>query len=729
MECKYCGAQIPEGETLCPECGKAAAEPAEEEKKTAGEAPEAQKAADDREKTAGEDAETEASAQAKKASRSIRAARNKAAAAEAAREAREEQLKKRKARKRGGSADETGKKRKGKMIALISGIAVAVVLAILIPVLILLNRPAPFILYEKGSELYIELYKDGSYRQLTTSLSKAMSSTEVNYIKEGCVYCEKTGVLYYYDNYVQDPQVTNDVVFHLYSVDLHVKSAAELMPQVTAQNVTDFAVTTDGKFVYYMTEFGQLYRADAEGNRVKICENAASFTMLEQGSRTVCFVQTRPDANGAQSEILYTVDKAGAAGVLASGIESSVINKKAGWAAYAADGSVYVVKNGKKTTHIAAAAGNDLQLLSVASDGRVYYTVSAEDGVKLSDMIKDELADADAAVREGDAGYALKVKRDRIRAAVKNAPLFDGTVGTLGTAKNGKKATLAERVGYTAPGTGKAADRLVFGAYTVNTDYRADITALANALDVFTAESVRTYLLKSDDVITDFRLSVVSQGEAAFVTSLDPAVARQDEKAFKKLQIRFAPNGKAMYYLADPSNDTGAGTLMRVKFSGKTAKQAEAVYQKVFTYGFTDNGKLITLRSPVNNGSPGTGAYYACELFVNDRQVDENVVYYASKLYDETLYQYFNVGGSRFYYPVNHSAGNKDDFRYYNGSGKKDVISGVHSAAAVSKNAVFFLDSYNVNEGSGTLQYYNGKKTVQRDSFVQNVFCPPTAED
>ena len=731
MECKYCGAPIPEGETLCPACGKAqeadaAEETAEKEETAEAAAEEAAAEAQEAETAKEETAEADAADADKKqrASRSIRAAEKKAAQARAKREEREEHTKKRKVRKTGD-----GKKGKGKKIALIASLAAVLVAAVVITVVYLLNRPAPFILYEKDSQLCIELYKDGSYRQLTEDISTAMRSTDINYMQEGCVYCEKTGVLYYLDHYLLQQQVTSDVIFDLYSVDLHVKNASELMPQMVAQFVTDFSVTPDGKYVYYMTEYGQVYRAGKEGDPIKLCEGAAAFTVLQQGSRQLCFVTGKQDEKGAQTNTLYHMDKAGSKAVLADNVGTWTINKTAGIAAYTQGDSVYTVKNGKTAKHIAASVGNDPRLVGVAPDGRVYYTVAAEDTLTLASLITDDLADADAALKEGDAGYALKVRRDRIRAAVKTAPLFEEGVGTLWTAKNGKKTSLAERVGYTRQGTDKASDKLVFGAYTVQADYRINIAALADSLDVFTAEAVRSYLMNTDDVITDFRLSVAVGGESAFLTSLDPVVARKDAKAFDRLQIRFAPNGKTMYYLADPTVDTGAGTLTSVAFSGKTAKAGKALYQGVLTYGFTDNGKLITLRNPVKQGAAGTGSYFSCELFVDGKKADDNVSYFASKLYDDTLYQFFNAGGAKFYYPVNHFSGNNDDFRYYNGSSKSDVIQKVHMAAAADKKAVFFVDSYNTNVGSGTLKYYNGKKAVQADTFVQNVFCPPTAKD
>lgn len=547
-----------------------------------------------------------------------------------------------------------------------------VVCIVLVPVLGTVGaaKEVDFYLYatDKG-ELFVKYPKDKEGKEITDDLAD-----------EDMIYYVADKKLLFF---VEDDDAT------LCYVNVSKK---ELKPEKVAKDVDDFAVSADGKTVWYESD-GDLYVSDLK-NKNKIESDVYSFFINEKGDKCTFFVRDEKAEDDLEAYDIFSTNKKGKVKEVVTEVSNCLgYSREEGVVFYQNREEIYSVAVGANKAKKVLAIENwseesDIDICGVVSAKEFYYTI--DETIDTMDFITD---DHDAkADEEADWEDKEATARHYIRESFK-----EDTVSSteLHYVKGGKdKGVIATGVnGY--PSFNSELGYLRFSAQTVNKDAKVNIDDLADAYvnyDYEDENSKSYYDVLNDSVYGEYSYNLVIDGKVNVIASAE------DAEDLEVKDIRIDEKGKTLYYINEYDEEDNSGKLYSAKISGTKLKAAKELYSDVYSYGLTEKGNVVTLREY----DEGTAT-----LYVDKKEIEDDV-------YSWTVAQ-----DGTIFYRTNFKDGS---FTLMQLNGKKGVkiADDVRSFAALGKNDVMFIDE------DFELFQYNKKDSKSIDDDVLGVMVLPS---
>lgn len=526
------------------------------------------------------------------------------------------------------------------------------------------------VLYTKDDNLYYYDLKNEPYL-VQEGLSNG-GTYHYFYTAWGAGVTEDGSTLYFSDD------VDANGGFVLYCKD--AKNADAKAVQIDT-DVYDYMASKDGKVVAYLKKSGETYALcvydGKEAQTVKEGVNLENNVYALSGNgKYLAFTDTTGLLNAVavgknmEDNILPLTDSAETYAMAEeSGILYYVAAGKEGYDIFS-----YDFKGEPKT------AVENVSSMEMLPNGRdVLYCKKSDQEVLYKDIIVDDMAETDAALKKGDEGYEQKVQRDEIRKAMKNgegiAPLLQECYVLTG----GKSVLVAEDV---VAAVGVEGERAYVAGYKAKEFTPMHLSVMDGGLDMV------EYI---------YYMSLNYGGMEVFLADTTGKMNLLSGSQPQLDGLKLSENGKKAAYL-DTDANTGETILVELEL-GK--EKAETVGTNVQSFGYVGNTLVYYFDYAEGVGTLGAAGSKTTIAKASGVQYAEDAVYYIADA-DETT-------------------GN-GELRNWDGKTENTLAKDVFAFQYKDNGNVVSIGSYDVNKGVGDLYYYNGKEARKLDTGVTAIF-------
>lgn len=491
----------------------------------------------------------------------------------------------------------------------------------------------------------------------------------------GAKQAEKGNFAYY------PAQIQENGAFTLYRRDVSSPKGEAIL---IASDVVDYQISADGRAAAYLTMAG-----DAEPMQLCAFDGQESRVIEENLQWQQNLYELSADGNYLAYYDSYNMLRVQR---LDADVPSVVLTDAAVMYGLAEEGRMlyFVSQSGEEYHIFAYDFQNDPILLAenatymeIMPNGRdLLYCVSPEEKIPYGDIVVDDLAEADAALAEGDEGYEAKLLRDEIRAAMEKgegiAPILQEAYVYTG----GKSLLVAEDV---VSVMGVENDAPFVAGYHIAAPEPIALSLIEGGLETV---EMYYYLTLSYSSLETFLADANGSFEILTGTQIPPET------------IQIAANGKKAAYLATDVN-MGGNILMEMEI-GKAA-DAAAVTTDIECFAFLGEDALLCSVSSEN----GTNRLQAGEKCVEDVaavkfDTEAGVVYFLANS-DATT----GLG-------VMQSWNGKDAVQTIN--------NGIFAYRNMGGGRLALLGNYHAESGLGDLQYFDGNGVQTLDADISSVF-------
>lgn len=503
---------------------------------------------------------------------------------------------------------------------------------------------------------------------------------------------EDGGYHYFYTAWGADVAEEGNRAYYIANInkageaDLYCKNTkdASAKPEKIDSNVIDYMASKDGKVAAYLAQNGKqvelrLYdgrKTRVVSNEMKLEENV--YSLSGDGKYLVY-----TDAY----KLLHTeVVEGGKSDVLTDDCPMYTLSEE--------NGTLYYVAKAKDTYNIysydfkdeAQLVAENAKYMELMPNGRdLLYGVTPTEVIPYSEILLDDMAEADAAMKKGDANYDQKLMRDEIRKAMKNGDGIQPLLQEYYLLTGGKATLVADDVISAISADSKKNFITGFKAKEFNP---IRLSVITDGLDM---------------VETIYYMSLNYGGTDAFLADGSGNVEVLTGYGVQPQSMKVSSDGsRAAYLITDPN--TGGNILMQMKV-GK-AKEAAAVEVDVKEFDFIGGNGPLCYYYDYKDGQGKLTAVGSNRTIENAAGVqfaaDVKDVYYISDLDAKT-----GVG----------------QMTQWDGKGEPVVIDGGVFAFQYKGNGnVALIYHYDVKKQVGDLGYFDGTGVRQLDKNITGIF-------
>lgn len=586
-----------------------------------------------------------------------------------------------------------------KKFLLLGGAALATVAVIILVVCLLAGgKEKPYALYLRDGEIfYSDFSKDGpveiSSRLFNGEEVGDEELAESMYALGAYITTRNNGKRIFY------PDRTDSSAdgITLYCRDL---DKPEEEPIKIDSNVTSYAVNEDGTCVVYLKgdwDEGVLYIHDLE-NKDKIASEVVGFYVSDdfkkvgyltsEGSLYCWYAKKDKEKIASDVEqLLYVAD------------DLTV-------AYYMKDDALY--RHEEKDNEKVKIASDIADVISVYSTGEVYYTRSETVEIAVMSYINDDMAKADAQMKEpkrdsyssySDYMGAYEVYQDKLYRDYLRDYLRDATHSQRRTSLyyyDGEKETLvASNVTVRRKSVGSAV--MVIEAYEDSNIQRIK----ASEIDV---EAAYWGNYSINELIND-----VQEASLAHYLVIGSAKERIEQTSADIHRYYIADDGSCVYFIDNTSHDA-YGDLYKIAIENGTAEAPELYDSDVSAFGyscyFVDENKFLYFKNVSDYGLKG-------DLYIDQTEIDYDVFIHSNLIvYDDGVVVYFTDWNSNKQYGT---------LKMFADGEKTKVADDVHFFTIAQDGGILYLHDYSLNHYKGTLSLYKNGKREKVDDDVSTL--------
>ena len=526
------------------------------------------------------------------------------------------------------------------------------------------------VLYTKDDNLYYYDLKNEPYL-VQEGLSNG-GTYHYFYTAWGAGVTEDGSCLFYSDD------VDENGGFVLYRKDA---KAAEAKAVQIDTDVYDYMASKDGKVAAYLKKSGKTYALCVyDGKKTQTVKEGVNLEndvyALSGDGKYLAFTDTHGILNAAavgenmEDKVLPLTDSA----------ETYAMAEKSGVLYYVAAGKEgydifsYDFKGEPKT------AVENVSSMEMLPNGRdVLYCKKSDKKVLYKDIIVDDMAEQDAALKKGDAGYDKKLERDEIRKAMKNGEGVTPLLQECYMLTGGKSVLVAEDV---VAAIGVEGDRAYVTGYKAKEFTPMHLSVMDGGLDMV------EYI---------YYMSLNYGGMDIFLTGAGGQLSLLSGSQPQLDGLKISEDGKKAAYL-DTDANTGETVLIEQEL-GK--EKAETIATKVQSFGYVGNTLIYYFDYAEGVGSLGAAGSKTTIAKASGVQYAEDAVYYVAEADEKT--------------------GN-GELRAWDGKTETPIAKDAFAFQYKNNGKLVYIGSYDVNTGLGDLYYYNGKEARKLDSGITAIF-------
>ena len=582
---------------------------------------------------------------------------------------------------------------------------------------------ANYALYIKDGEINYTKFSKDSSMEITNRLdnNKNYSDSGMHNLASSLspyvVLCSDGKTMFY-------PDRIEDGGFSLYYRNIS-KTSEE--PTRVDTNISRYYVTDKGDQVFYLKD-GSLYQNDLK-DKTRIASDVSNFALSADGKK----VLYRDDDDN-----LYIWNGSADKNKIASGIDSlSKYNDDLSVIYYMKEEALYKYENGENQK----IASDIYRLVRIYNSGEAYYVKSDDEEINLMDYVDDDKAASDASMAQPTSPsrpsaprsyssyyyssyeeyqsiynqyladmdaynaayekyqadrdeYYAKQNRDYIRESL-TAATISHTTYTL-YYYDGSEAT-------------KVSDSIASSSYSASATERAVI-----AISVYAPSEVGKIRLSEIESVYDVREKVNS---ALFSNKEYNILVGSNLTSFDQNAIysfRISADGSTVLFLDDVSNDETEADLYKTTIKGDEAEKPSLYDTDVSTtrYGFLSNGSLYYFKDVKDNEG---------ELYIDKSSIDIDV--YCSNVNDT----YYKDDKMLFYY-VDYNSDRGGTLKMYKGSSSSKVADDVIDFIVVNGDNILYLYDFSTKRFTGTMYLHDGKTATKIDDDVSGIIRVYDAE-
>ncbi len=601
---------------------------------------------------------------------------------------------------------ETTPKKKRNMPLLIGGAAGILAVFLMVAIIIISvtlggNKVQNYGLYVKDNEMFYTGVSRIKPWQVTEELSEddLQGQSSVASVLSAYTHVTEDGNTIFFVDRISDDG------FGLYYRKVN-KSKSD--PVKLDNDVISYAVSENGKIVTYLTREGTLYRHNLE-EKDKIASDVDSFYVSDNGKK-VMFITEEGD--------LYFQTKGKDKEKMVSEISTFFhVNEDFDTAYYIKDDALYRQKVGKDREKMVSELD---RVIRVTEEGNVYYVRTENSSKSLMDYVDDDLASADAAMREPvsptapdypsyfdystyeeyqaaynkyqeeyekyqDArtkywedldAYSQKESRDDLRENLRNRTYSYDTY--ILCYYDGEEKVLCENFLFSGYILASDADAMIYSDAAAQGEGKVKLSEIKYTSDVedFLRENQTdggTYYFVRDGIVTELESDI----DGSYTMTSD---------------------GKTAFFMKDVED--GEGSLYRVEISGSKVKDPELYDEEVSSLFLRTRGDTVLYFKDVKDDGRG-------DLYCNKELVDYDVSQ-VSVFDEDTFFYYVDVNSDKEY----------GTLKLYRKGKTVKVSDDVHDADFTPKGEILYLSDYNTDRYRGDLYLFNGKKSKKVDEDV-----------
>lgn len=497
---------------------------------------------------------------------------------------------------------------------------------------------------------------------------------------------------YFYTAWGVDVAEEGDWAYYIANInkageaDLYRKNTkdASAKPEKIDSNVVDYMASKNGRVIAYLAQNGKnvelrLYdgkETRVVSNEMKLEENV--YSLSGDGKYLVY--------TDAYQMLRTEVVEGGKPDVLTDDCPMYTLSEE--------NGMLYYVAKVKGTYNIysydfkdeAQLVAENAKYMELMPNGRdLVYGVTPTEVIPYSEILLDDMAEADAAMKKGDANYEQKLMRDEIREAMKNGDGIQPLLQEYYLLTGGKATLIADDVISAISADSEKNFITGFKAKEFNP---IRLSVITDGLDM---------------VETIYYMSLNYGGTDAFLADASGNVEVLTGYGVQPQSVKVSSDGsRAAYLMTDPN--TGGNILMQMKV-GK-AEDATAVEVNVEDFAFIGGNGPLCYYYNYKEGQGTLAAVGSNRTIENAAGVqfaeDVKDVYYISNLDAKT-----GVG----------------QMEQWDGKGEPVVIDGgVFAFQYKGNDKVALIYNYDVKKQVGDLGYYDGTGVRKLDKNITGIF-------
>ncbi len=565
---------------------------------------------------------------------------------------------------------------------LIAAVAVVVIAAVLIAVFVLRPASKSTLVYLKDEGLSFSDLKRIDPYEVTDELYDDSSDYYSYYSVSYLVRTTEDGRYLFY------PQDMEDETFDLYMIDLKANNSKSSSAFKVASDVSEYQISLDGKKVFYM-EDDKLYFTDLK-DKTKIDSDVEGFIISDDGTKLLY-----QDMDG---KLYYSNSKTGGdVEKLDSDASVQHVSSDLSKIWYLKDDTLYYLEIGKDKVKIDSKVSS---VTAVYDTGKAYYVKADTDEAPLMDFVNDDMAAADADLKEpdyedfttevtGSYGYTHdevdydayndaydvyyeKEIRDELRAELEE---FTYTISSSSLFYYDGKESVEITDAY--------ASSLATGSKPMIAYYKAEKGDLPK---INISEIEWTYDV--EDMLDE---ALYGGGADVFI-----AMGAVETEIDQEEATRFVFNTSctALYFIDNYSDEDSEGELYAVQIKGDSVGSPELYDEEVadILRALKDDAVLYFKDLDYDD--------YSGDMYINKTAVDTDVYCYN-----------FSYGEKEnIYYMTDIDDEEIGTLKLYDGKNTVNIADDVYSYMSDGEKNVAYLTDYDVDDQEGDAYLYNGSK-------------------
>ena len=325
------------------------------------------------------------------------------------------------------------------------------------------------------------------------------------------------------------------------------------------------------------------------------------------------------------------------------------------------------------------------QYMELMPNGRdLLYGVKPTEIIPYSELLEDDMAEIDAAMKEDDPNYEQKLMRDELREAMKSGKGLEPLLQEYYILSNGKARLVADHV-VSAIAVADSDKNFITG-YKAKPFQPLYLSVIGGGLQMV-------------DMI--YYMSINYGGVQPFLADGVGNVEMLDGSGVQLNTMQVSPDGSRAAYLVKDEN-SGENMLMQMKI-GKAA-EAAVVQKNVKEFAFVGRNDLFYYYDFANGagklGKAGEG----------DNSIDA-----ASGV------QFAKDAGRVYYLLLDQKTGN-GKMEWWDGETRETIDGGVFAFQYKGNGKAALVYGYDVQKLTGDLGYYDGKGVTKLDEDITAIF-------
>ena len=526
------------------------------------------------------------------------------------------------------------------------------------------------VLYAKDNDLYYYDMKNEPY--LLQEDISAGGGYNYFYSAWGAGVSQDNEDLYYTAN------VQAEGTYDLYYKDLKADDAAELVDS----GVIDHKVSKNGEVVAYLAMKGDsLELRHFDGKEKRVAEEGMK---LEEDVYSLSADGKYLAYKDAYDMLCATrTDLADPATKLTDDCPLYALAEDTLYFVSKADGMYNIYSYDFKNEPVLVA--ENAQYMELMPNGRdLLYGVKPTEIIPYSELLEDDMAEIDAAMKEDDPNYEQKLMRDELREAMKSGKGLEPLLQEYYILSNGKARLVADHV-VSAIAVADSDKNFITG-YKAKPFQPLYLSVIDGGLEMV-------------DMI--YYMSINYGGVQPFLADGVGNVEMLDGSGVQLNTMQVSPDGSRAAYLVKDEN-SGENMLMQMKI-GKAA-EAAVVQKNVKEFAFVGRNDLFYYYDFANGagklGKAGEG----------DNSIDA-----ASGV------QFAKDAGRVYYLLLDQKTGN-GKMEWWDGETRETIDGGVFAFQYKGNGKAALVYGYDPAQLTGDLGYYDGKGVTKLDEDITAIF-------